>query len=73
MDYIIVCPTHRRPHTFYKKTYHFLQRSAAIKPVLWVNDERDLKELKWVSPEDLEKHFTTSFSPVLKEYIMNLK
>ena len=33
----------------------------------------DLKELKWVSPEELEKHFTTSFHPDLKEYIMNLK
>lgn len=33
----------------------------------------DIKELKWVSPEDLEKHFTTSFHPHLKEYIMNLK
>ena len=33
----------------------------------------DLKELKWVNPEELEKHFTTSFHPRLKEYIMNLK
>ncbi len=33
----------------------------------------DLVELKWVSPEDLEKHFTTSFHPHLKEYILNLK
>jgi ADP-ribose pyrophosphatase YjhB (NUDIX family) len=33
----------------------------------------DFKELKWVSPSDLEKHFTTSFHPHLKEYIMNLK
>jgi ADP-ribose pyrophosphatase YjhB (NUDIX family) len=33
----------------------------------------DLVELKWVSPEELEKHFTTSFHPNLKEYIMNLK
>ncbi len=31
------------------------------------------KELKWVSPEELEKLFTTSFHPRLKEYIMNLK
>ena len=30
-------------------------------------------ELKWVSPEELEKYFTTSFHPRLKEYIMNLK
>lgn len=33
----------------------------------------DFKELKWVKPEELEKHFTTSFHPHLKEYIMNLK
>lgn len=33
----------------------------------------DLAELKWVKPEDLEKHFTTSFDKRLKEYIMNLK
>ncbi len=33
----------------------------------------DLVELKWVSPEELEKHFTTSFHSRLKEYIMNLK
>jgi 8-oxo-dGTP diphosphatase len=33
----------------------------------------DLVELKWVKPEELEKYFTTSFHPKLKEYIMNLK
>ena len=33
----------------------------------------DLKELKWVSPEELEKFFSSSFHPVLKEYILNLK
>ena len=33
----------------------------------------DLVELKWVSPEKLEEHFTTSFHSDLKEYIMNLK
>ncbi len=30
-------------------------------------------ELKWVAPEELEKNFTTSFDPKLKEYIENLK
>ena len=30
-------------------------------------------ELKWVKPEELEKYFTTSFNPKLKEYIINLK
>ncbi|MBU2616556.1 MAG: NUDIX domain-containing protein [Nanoarchaeota archaeon] len=32
----------------------------------------DLVELKWVKPEELEDHFTTSFHPHVKEYIMNL-
>jgi|SRR3989344_620657 len=34
---------------------------------------KDILELKWVKPQELEKHFTTSFHPRLKEYIMNLK
>jgi len=34
---------------------------------------RNLVELKWVKPEELQKHFTTSFHSRLKEYIMNLK
>lgn len=34
---------------------------------------KNVAELKWVSPEHLEKHFTTSFHPRLKEYIMNLR
>tara|TARA_Y100000310_G_scaffold65417_1_gene60913 strand:+ start:11241 stop:11648 length:408 start_codon:yes stop_codon:yes gene_type:complete len=33
----------------------------------------DITELKWVNPEELESHFTTSFHSRLKEYIMNLK
>ena len=33
----------------------------------------DLLELKWVKPEEIEKHFTTSFHPHLREYILNLK
>jgi len=33
----------------------------------------DLVELKWVEPKDLEKYFTTSFDPRLKEYILNIK
>jgi len=34
---------------------------------------KDLTELKWVKPEELEGYFTTSFDKRLKEYIMNLK
>ncbi len=30
-------------------------------------------ELKWVSIDELQKYFTTSFHPKLKEYLMNLK
>jgi plasmid replication initiation protein len=33
----------------------------------------DFTEFKWVAPEELEKYFTTSFHPNLKEYILNLK
>ena len=34
---------------------------------------QDFIELKWVYPEELEKYFTTSFHPKLKEYILGLK
>mgnify|MGYP001566600766 FL=1 len=30
-------------------------------------------EIKWVKPEEIEKYFTTSFHPKLKEYILDLK
>lgn len=33
----------------------------------------DIVELKWVNPEELENHFTTSFHPHMKEYVLNLK
>jgi len=33
----------------------------------------DFIELKWVTPDELESYFSTSFHPKLKEYIMNLK
>ncbi len=32
----------------------------------------NLKELKWVSPKELEKYFTTSFHPKLKRYLVNI-
>ena len=32
----------------------------------------DLKELKWVKATELEKYFTTSFHPRLKEYLINI-
>jgi ADP-ribose pyrophosphatase YjhB (NUDIX family) len=32
----------------------------------------DFKELKWVKPSELEKYFTTSFHPRLKEYFVHL-
>ena len=40
--------------------------SGKIKP------GNDFKELKWVKPAELERHFTTSFHPRLKEYLVNL-
>lgn len=33
----------------------------------------DLKELKWVDPEELENYFTTSFHKKLKEFLIDLK
>lgn len=38
-----------------------------------IKEGKKIKNLKWVKPEALEKHFTTSFHPRLKEYILNLK
>lgn len=32
----------------------------------------DIKELKWVSPKELERYFTTSFNPKLKQYLLDL-
>ena len=32
-----------------------------------------LVEIKWVKPEEVERYFTTSFHPKLKEYILNLR
>ncbi|MDP2628403.1 MAG: NUDIX domain-containing protein [Nanoarchaeota archaeon] len=32
----------------------------------------EIKEVKWVNPEELEKHFSVSFHPRLKEYLNNL-
>ena len=34
---------------------------------------KKLIEMKWISPEEVENHFTTSFHPRLKEYILSLK
>ena len=33
---------------------------------------KDFKELKWVKPREIEKHFTTSFHPRLKQYLLNI-
>jgi ADP-ribose pyrophosphatase YjhB (NUDIX family) len=33
----------------------------------------DFHELKWVEPNEIEKYFTTSYHPKLKEYIEGLK
>lgn len=33
----------------------------------------NLKELKWVDPEELDDYFTIAYHPHLREYILNLK
>ena len=33
----------------------------------------NLKEIKWVNPEELDNYFTIAYHPYLKEYIMNLR
>ena len=33
----------------------------------------NLKEIKWVQPEELDNYFTIAYHPYLKEYILNLK
>ncbi|HTZ42033.1 MAG TPA: NUDIX domain-containing protein [Candidatus Omnitrophota bacterium] len=32
-----------------------------------------VQEIKWVKPDELRKYFSTSFEPVLEEYINNLR
>ncbi len=33
----------------------------------------NLKEIKWVNPEELDNYFTIAYHPYLREYILNLK
>jgi ADP-ribose pyrophosphatase YjhB (NUDIX family) len=33
----------------------------------------NLKEIKWVNPEELDDYFTIAYHPHLREYILNLK
>lgn len=33
----------------------------------------NLKEIKWVDPEELDSHFTVAYHKHLREYILNLK
>jgi len=33
----------------------------------------NLREIKWVKPEDLDNYFTIAYHPHLREYILNLK
>ncbi len=33
----------------------------------------NIKELRWVKPEDLDSYFTIAYHPYLREYILNLK
>jgi len=64
--------------SIFSKTYPEKKDLFAIYFLCEIRDGKpkangDLKEIKWVNPEELEKHFTTSFHPRLKEYILNLK
>lgn len=67
----------------YAKTYPEKKDFLAIYYLCENNSVKDIseqkleprdnfQELKWVEPEELENHFTTSFHPHLKEYILNL-
>jgi ADP-ribose pyrophosphatase YjhB (NUDIX family) len=62
---------------FFAKTYeekddllavYFLTRAFAGKE----KAGGDIKELKWVSPKDLDKYFTTSYHKKLKKFINEL-
>ncbi len=33
----------------------------------------NLKEIKWIKPEELDNYFTIAYHPHLREYILNLK
>ena len=33
----------------------------------------NLKEIKWVNPEELDDYFNIAYHPHLREYILNLK
>ena len=64
--------------TIFSKTYPEKKEFLAIYFLCEVFGGKEkagngIVELKWVSPEELEKYFTTSFHSRLKEYIMNLK
>jgi ADP-ribose pyrophosphatase YjhB (NUDIX family) len=48
---------------------YYLCESVGGEPIA----KNDFVELKWVSPDEIEKHFGTSFHPDLKEYLDNLK
>lgn len=50
-DYILVVPSHKRVNVFRDKTYALLKRTNAIKPILWVKDEDDMKEYSLAFPE----------------------
>jgi len=51
MDYVLVCPSHRRVKTFENKTYSLLKRTNAPKPILWVKDKKDIDDYSIAFPE----------------------
>tara|TARA_R110000822_G_scaffold62702_2_gene154417 strand:- start:208 stop:963 length:756 start_codon:yes stop_codon:yes gene_type:complete len=51
MDYILIIPSHRRPHILLEKTWALLQRTAPnIKPIIWLNDSEDFLEYEPLFP-----------------------
>jgi len=48
---------------------YYLCESIGGEPIA----KNDFVELKWISPDEVENHFETSFHPDLKEYLDNLK
>jgi hypothetical protein len=54
MDYVLIIVSHRRARICFDKTYSLLQRTGAIKPIIWLNDEQDLKDYKEIFPPDTE-------------------
>lgn len=54
MDYVLIIVSHRRAKLCFDKTWSLLKRTNSIKPIIWLNDEQDLKDYKEIFPPDTE-------------------